>query len=64
MSKKPKRLCPFKKSIVRIRAYGSKAEKITMQERFDVCAGERCIAYEKGPFEDKPHCKRLDGGRT
>lgn len=53
------KLCPFKKCIDR--DYNGKTGKTVMHERFEVCAGERCMAYEKGRFEDTGRCKRLEG---
>lgn len=57
--KQQKPLCPFKKIIER--EYNGHRGTATMRERFDVCAGERCMAYEKTPFGTTPGtCKRLD----
>lgn len=42
-NQKQKPLCPFKKVIER--EYSGHKGTTTMRERFDVCAGERCMAY-------------------
>ena len=56
-NQKQKPLCPFKKVIER--EYSGHKGTTTMRERFDVCAGERCMAYEKHPFSTDT-CKRLE----
>ena len=49
------RLCPFKKQIKRTIRRGKHGEPdITMSDRLDYCAGERCMAYKDG------HCLRLE----
>jgi len=40
---KQKPLCPFKKVVEK--DYSHTTGKTTIMERFDVCAGERCMAY-------------------
>ena len=40
---KQKPLCPFKKVVEKDYSYTT--GKTTIMERFDVCAGERCMAY-------------------
>lgn len=45
-SYKQKPLCPFKK--VAEKYHSSFTGKTTTKERFDVCAGERCMAYHGG----------------
>ena len=55
--KQQKPLCPFKKIIER-ECNGLKGT-VTMRERFDVCAGKRCMAYDN-PFNGIGICKRLD----
>lgn len=45
-AKEEKKLCPFKKTTdLEYNGYNSKK---TVHERFEVCAGERCMAYSKG----------------
>lgn len=41
---KQKPLCPFKKVVEK--DYSHTTGKTTIMERFDVCAGERCMAYQ------------------
>lgn len=43
MEHKQKPLCPFKKVVEK--DYSHTTGKTTIMERFDVCAGERCMAY-------------------
>ena len=52
-------VCPFKK--IYEREHNSTTGKTTVHERFAPCAGRRCMAYEKGRFEDTGRCKRLEG---
>lgn len=58
--KQQKPLCPFKKIIER--EYSGRKGTTTMRERFDVCAGERCMAY-KEPVYGVGVCKRLEPNR-
>lgn len=63
--KQQKPLCPFKR-IVEWEYSGQKG-MTSMRERFDVCAGERCMAYRlplygHGESGDGT-CKRLDSGK-
>lgn len=44
--KQQKPLCPFKRII----------EMTAMREKFDVCAGDRCMAYQRKDGT----CKRLE----
>ena len=41
--RKQKPLCPFKKVVEK--DYSHTTGKTNIMERFDVCAGERCMAY-------------------
>lgn len=41
-----RKLCPFKKTVDR--ETNGFTGKQTMHERFEVCAGSRCMAYSKG----------------
>lgn len=52
--KQQKPLCPFKRVVER--EYSGARGMTSMRERFDVCAGERCMAYRR---RDKT-CKRLE----
>ena len=52
------KLCPFKKTLDR--DYNSMTGKHTVHERFEDCAGERCMAYSKGPFDSEAKCLRLE----
>lgn len=52
--KQQKSLCPFKRVVER--EYSGTRGMTSMRERFDVCAGERCMAYRR---RDKT-CKRLE----
>lgn len=54
---KEKQLCPFKRIVERTSGRGKGA--VTMRERFDVCAGKRCMAYDW----KKDTCKRLEPDR-
>lgn len=64
--KQQKPLCPFKKIIEREHS-GHKGATV-MRERFDVCAGERCMAYRVPNYGlgegGDPTCKRMERGRT
>lgn len=60
--KQQKPLCPFKRIVER--EYSGIKGMTSMRERFDVCAGERCMAYEKTPYGDRDGtCKRLEPDR-
>ncbi len=59
MANDDKKLCPYKKTVER--EYSGKNGRYTLHERFEVCAGERCMAYRKGPFDSKSQCLRLEG---
>lgn len=52
--KQQKSPCPFKRVVER--EYSGTRGMTSMRERFDVCAGERCMAYRR---RDKT-CKRLE----
>lgn len=52
--KQQKPLCPFKRIVER--EYNGHKGVAALRERFDVCAGERCMAYRR---RDKT-CKRLE----
>ena len=41
-----RKLCPFKRTVDR--ETNGFTGKQTMHERFEVCAGSRCMAYSKG----------------
>lgn len=57
--KQQKPLCPFKRIVER--EYSGQRGMTSMRERFDVCAGERCMAYKKTPLGDTNGiCKRLE----
>lgn len=57
--KQQKPLCPFKRIVER--EYSGQRGMTSMRERFDVCAGERCMAYKKTPLGDTDGiCKRLE----
>lgn len=60
MSKEQQKpLCPFKK--ITDRENNGHKGVTTTRERFDVCAGERCMAYEKGLTSfSTGSCKRLE----
>lgn len=61
MSEK-KRLCPFKKKVER--DYNGNKGSSTIKERFEPCAGERCMAYQEPSCGiGNPTCKRLEQGR-
>ncbi len=64
MEHKQKSLCPFKKVVEK--GYSHTTGKTTIMERFDVCAGERCMAYHVlfyGHGEHgEPTCKRMEPG--
>ena len=47
------KLCPFKKIVER--EYSSRTGKGTYNERFALCAGERCMAYRPGGY-----CARME----
>ena len=52
---KEERLCPFKITTVKERNQLTGEE--TTHQRFEVCAGERCMAYGHGY---KPTCLRIE----
>lgn len=57
--KQQKPLCPFKRIVER--EYSGQRGMTSMRERFDVCAGERCMAhYQVGARE---MCRRLEGSK-
>ena len=58
--KQQKPLCPFKKIVER--EHNGHKGITTMRERFDVCAGARCMAY-KEPVYGVSVCKRLEPDR-
>lgn len=50
-----KKLCPFKKQIKReFHRAGQRPADMVLKERLGYCAGERCMAYQKG------RCLRLE----
>lgn len=49
-----KKLCPFKKNIER--SFEKRSGKVTLQERFAPCAGEKCMAYDRY----RGQCRRLE----
>lgn len=53
---KETRYCPFKKAVSV--EYNSMTGRKEMHERFEECAGERCMAYNNRPFVGE--CKRLE----
>lgn len=53
--RKQKPLCPFKKVVEK--DYSPRTGKTTIMERFDVCAGERCMAYRGN------HCLRVESDK-
>lgn len=54
-SEKDPRYCPFKKAVsTESNGYTGRKE---LHERFEECAGERCMAWMPGG-----RCKRLEGG--
>jgi len=63
--KQQKPLCPFKKIIER--EYSGRKGAVTIRERFDVCAGERYMAYRVPNYghgeSGDPTCKRLEPNR-
>ena len=59
-NQKQKPLCPFKKVVEK--DYSHTTGKTTIMERFDVCAGERCMAYTE-PVYGVTRCKRLEGDK-
>ena len=56
---KDERLCPFKKTAEA--EYNDKTGRKTIHERFEVCAGERCMAYQRDPLHGD-YCQRLGSG--
>lgn len=59
--KRQKDLCPFKRIVER--EYNGHKGVAALRERFDVCAGERCMAYQEPSCGiGKPTCKRLENG--
>lgn len=49
MKNQTKKICPFKKQIERKIKRGKHGEPdVIMTERFDCCAGDRCMAYRGG----------------
>lgn len=51
--------CPFKKA-VSVEFNGASGRK-EVHERFEECAGERCVAYSgKEIFTERPRCMRLE----
>ncbi len=54
-----KKLCPFKKAVER--DYNGHRGSTTLKERFEPCAGERCMAF-KGAGKSG-YCKRLEPDR-
>ena len=53
--RKETRYCPFKKAVsTENNGYTGRKE---LHERFEECAGERCMAYLPGG-----RCRRLEGG--
>ena len=62
--KQQKPLCPFKRIVER--EYSSTRGMTSLRERFDVCAGERCMAYRVPDYglgeSGGPTCKRLEMG--
>lgn len=54
------RFCPFKRAITR--DYNGKTGRTEMRERFEVCAGERCMAYDNTHVT--PRCRRLEAPRN
>ena len=59
MEHKQKPLCPFKKVVEK--DYSHTTGKTTIMERFDVCAGERCMAHYK--VGGREMCRRLEAGK-
>ena len=43
------KLCPFKKKIVREDSRAERGEMVS-REKFEHCAGERCMAYKMDTF--------------
>ena len=56
--KNSEKLCPFKRTLDY--EYTSETRRRTVHERFEFCAGERCMAYSKGPFDKEGKCLRLE----
>lgn len=57
--KEKEMLCPFKKTTTE--EPNPMTGKVTTYERFEVCAGKRCMAYDPPTFgSDRPYCLRLD----
>lgn len=54
---KETRYCPFKKAVSV--EYNSMTGRKEMHERFEECAGERCMAYKPEAFASPADCKRL-----
>ena len=54
-NEKESRYCPFKKAVSV--EYNSTTERKEMHERFEECAGIRCMAWTPGG-----RCKRLEVG--
>jgi len=54
--KQQKPLCPFKRIVER--EYSGTRGMTSLRERFDVCAGVRCMAYQR----QDGTCKRLEMG--
>lgn len=54
--KEKEMLCPFKKTITE--EPNPMTGKTVTYERFEVCAGERCMAYRHGS-QRLPECLRL-----
>ena len=52
--KQQKPLCPFKRIIER--DYSGQRGMTAMREKLDVCAGDRCMAYQRKDGT----CKRLE----
>lgn len=55
---KETRFCPFKKAVSV--EYNSMTGRKEMHERFEECAGERCMAYDPGGWSHPDGCKRLE----
>lgn len=55
MGDQKKRLCPFKRAITR--EFDPKTGKAEVHERFEVCAGDRCMAFRPGIVD---RCLRLE----
>lgn len=61
MAEKEK-LCPFKKTTERERNPVTGRE--TIHERFEVCAGKRCMAYNDSFSVKASRCLRLEGSKA